>query len=456
MSGISDYNILQSIGTGTFANVYLGEHKQTNIKVAIKKISKFSFTDPGHENRFYREVELIRGMDHPFVAEFFDVFHDEKNFYIVMEYVENGNLLDYVNTKGELIESHARHYFCQLISVLEYLHEQKKVAHRDLKAENVLLDKNYNIRLIDFGLSNYYTDENPYLATACGSPAYACPEMICGQKYTIASDIWSAGILLYAITVGELPYDDDNMIKLLQKIAYAEPEYPKKLSSQLQDLLQRMLKKDPGERITLTKIKEHPWFSQYKYSEMMNKNFGIDFDWRVLNNSRTDSGNSQEIDCEVVQILTSIGYNCSDLINCLYNHDSSLLYAQNNALVVYRMLRKYKITCQMNEISLATLTMKKLTIVENSTTARVHKKQIFLPGSLLNERKLIVQPVSPLSKNVLKKGHPEILTRSQPFPSKNLTSRQEQKVSILAPPTVMNTTPLAGVAIRKRSQSLKK
>ena len=170
MSIIGDYIIEKHIGSGTFASVLLGVHQVTKTRVAIKRIPKNNFNDANGEARFQREVNLIRGLDHPFIAEFYDVLEDESNYFIIMEFVENGNMLDYVNTNGELHEPQARHFFCQLISVLEYLHEVKKIAHRDLKAENVLLDKNFNIRLIDFGLSNMFTEDNPFLKTACGSP----------------------------------------------------------------------------------------------------------------------------------------------------------------------------------------------------------------------------------------------------------------------------------------------
>ena len=170
MDVIGNYILKHPIGQGSFASVLLAEHKISHVNVAIKVIPRTNFADPQHEERFHREVDLIKNLDHPFIAEFFEVLEDEKNFYIVMEYVENDNILNYVNTNGELPEDQARHYFCQLVSVLEYLHEEKHIAHRDLKAENVMLDRNRNLRLIDFGLSNIFTNENPYLTTACGSP----------------------------------------------------------------------------------------------------------------------------------------------------------------------------------------------------------------------------------------------------------------------------------------------
>jgi serine/threonine protein kinase len=157
-------------------------------------------------------------MHHPFVTELFQALDDDTNYYLVMEFVEHGNMLDYVNLNGRVNEDQARRFFTQLIWVLEYLHFERKVAHRDLKCENVLLDRYDNIRLIDFGLSTAFSDLNPQLATACGSPAYAAPEMVKGNQYTKSADIWSAGILLFAVCTGYLPFDDDNVERMLLKI----------------------------------------------------------------------------------------------------------------------------------------------------------------------------------------------------------------------------------------------
>ncbi|OHT11459.1 CAMK family protein kinase [Tritrichomonas foetus] len=170
MALIGDYLLKEPIGNGSFSNVRLGEHRVCHTKVAIKIIPRNNFSDPEHLNRFHREVDLIKDLDHPLITEFFEVLEDDDNFYIIMEYVENGNMLDFVNNGGALTEERARHFFCQIISVLDYLHTEKNIMHRDLKAENVLIDRHDNIRLIDFGLSNMFSKENPYLKTACGSP----------------------------------------------------------------------------------------------------------------------------------------------------------------------------------------------------------------------------------------------------------------------------------------------
>jgi serine/threonine protein kinase len=173
--------------------------------VAINVIEKASISTPMAHTRLTREISLLRQMHHPFVTELFQVLDDDANHYLVMEFVEERNMLDYVNLNGRVNQDQARRFFTQLIWVLEYLHFHRKVAYRDLKCENVLLDRYDGIRLIDFGLSTTFSDLNPQLATACGSRAYAAPEIIMGNQYTKSADIWSARILLFAVCAGYLP-----------------------------------------------------------------------------------------------------------------------------------------------------------------------------------------------------------------------------------------------------------
>ena len=333
MTEVGDYKLLSPIGEGSFATVRLAEHKVTRLKVAVKIVPRSRFSDPESQTRFQREVALIKDLDHPFIAEFFELIEDSENFYVVMEYVENGNMLDFVNRNGELSEDQARRYFFQLVAVLEYLHDVKRIAHRDLKAENVLLDRHDNIRLIDFGLSNIFSADDPYLKTACGSPAYASPEMVRGQPYTKAGDVWSAGVLLYAMVVGELPFEDDNLQRLLQKIIYTKPTFPPELSPQVKDLIMRMLEKEPEKRITLKKVKEHPWFSQFEYMKMV---IGS-------NVERCYIAKGEGVDRDIVKQMTEAGYDCGSLVSDVICGKVTPLTA------VYRMLRKDKITDMMAE-----------------------------------------------------------------------------------------------------------
>lgn len=168
---VGNYLMREQIGSGAFASVWLATHLTSQSNVAIKVISKASLQNANSKTRFNREVSILKRMHHPFIAEFFESIEDDRNYYIIMEYAENGNMSNFVNSKGQLTELQARHYFSELISVLDYLHEDRKVVHRDLKSENILLDKYNNIRVIDFGLSNVFTLNNPQLSTACGSPS---------------------------------------------------------------------------------------------------------------------------------------------------------------------------------------------------------------------------------------------------------------------------------------------
>jgi serine/threonine protein kinase len=275
-------------------------------------------------------------LEHPFIAEFFQVREDPAHFFLIMEYVEHGNLLDYVNDNGPLTEDQARRYFSQLISVLDYLHNEKRVAHRDLKCENVLLDRYNNIRVIDFGLSNMFSEAAPNLQTACGSPAYAAPEMVMGSAYTQSADVWSAGILLYSIVVGYLPFDDENVQTLLRQIVYSEVEYPRHLSPQLVDLLRKMICKDPRTRISSAMIKNHPWFSQTEYRAMEEES-------RIgYNLFGSDQGRPTiRINPDIITQMTALGIDCKELSQSL------LLGEFTEVTALYRVFRREKL-CERN------------------------------------------------------------------------------------------------------------
>jgi len=348
---IGNYIFEKVIGTGTFASVKLARNVITQNLVAVKVLPKDNLVDLDSLARFQREVNLLKDLDHPLIAEFYELLDDDFNFYILMEYVANGNLLDFVNNSGELSEKDARHYFSQLICVLEYLHEEKSIAHRDLKAENVLLDRHNNIRLIDFGLSNIFTTGNPMLKTACGSPAYAPPEMIKGEKYDVMADIWSAGILLYAMIMGELPFEDDNMQRLLQKIVYTEPKYPSSISPSLKDLFQKILTKDPKARATIYEIKTHPWFTGFGHNHF--------FDNQIKQNPLlkifcSDNGKLL-IDENVINEIQEYGIDTSNLENNIKHN------RYDHVVALYRMIKKERIIENMRTLSTENEQMSKKT-----------------------------------------------------------------------------------------------
>jgi serine/threonine protein kinase len=329
---IASFLIERQIGLGSFASVWKAHHQISHATVAVKVISKSSIDSQVARTRLQREIALLKQLDHPFIAELFQVAEDSSNYYLVMEFVEHGNLMDYVNDHGQLSEDQARRYFLQLVSVLEYLHVEKRIAHRDLKCENVLLDRYNNIRLIDFGLSNMFSDAAPSLQTACGSPAYAAPEMVLGGGYTQAADVWSAGVLLFSIAAGFLPFEDDQIQRLLQKIVYSEVEYPKEFSPQLVDLLKKMLCKDQRERITAGMIKQHPWFSQVEYALLLEESrLGEPI------SGDHDIGQDIVVDGDIIQAMTGFGIDCRELAGSLLVREFTDLTA------LYRIFRREKL-----------------------------------------------------------------------------------------------------------------
>lgn len=192
-----------------------------------------------------------------------------------MEYASGGELFDYIVKRKKLKEPEACKFLQQIISGVEYIHKCG-ICHRDLKPENLLLDEQRNIKIVDFGLSNTYT-ENSTLKTACGSPCYAAPEMIAGKKYHgLGSDIWSCGIILYAMTCGYLPFEDPNTNKLYKKILACDYTLPGSLSTGLKDLTKRILNTEPKNRITIQEIRQHEWFTKVKPNDMEGVIVGID------------------------------------------------------------------------------------------------------------------------------------------------------------------------------------
>lgn len=197
---------------------------------------------------------------HPNIIQLFEIIETPKQLYLIMEYVNGGELFDHIVENTRLDEEVACKYYQQIISGIEYLHELR-ICHRDLKPENLLLDHNQNIKLVDFGLSNTY-EKGGSLKTACGSPCYAAPEMIAGENYFGKRvDIWSSGVILYAMVCGFLPFEDPDTSKLYGKILGGEFHIPKFISNECRHMMHCVMNTDPDTRYTIEEIREHPWFN---------------------------------------------------------------------------------------------------------------------------------------------------------------------------------------------------
>jgi 5'-AMP-activated protein kinase catalytic alpha subunit len=257
---IGHYEIGKTLGVGSFGKVKLGVHIPTGAKVAIKILNRSKIRSLDMEQKVRREIKILRLFDHPHIIRLYEVIDTPTDIFVVMEYVSGGELFDYIVMKGRLAENEARRFFQQILTGIEYCHHHR-VVHRDLKPENLLLDADNSVKIADFGLSNLMSD-GCFLRTSCGSPNYAAPEVIRGELYAGAEvDVWSCGVILYALMCGSLPFDDENIPNLFKKIKNGMYTLPGHLSKLSRDLIPRMLVVDPMKRITIPEIRQHPFFT---------------------------------------------------------------------------------------------------------------------------------------------------------------------------------------------------
>eukprot|EP00127_Corallochytrium_limacisporum_P005559 Clim_evm76s207 gene=Clim_evmTU76s207 len=257
------------IGRGTYASVYLGRHLPTQSSVAIKVIRK---KKNEHEDRTYhavrKEVELLAMCNHPNIVQIYDLKETENHFFIVMEYCEY-SFLKYIYSKGRLSEEEACRFFSQILTAVTYLHS-KKIAHRDLKIENFTMTKNGTLKIIDFGLSSSFGDDE-LLTAACGSVAYAAPEVMLpkvfdGAPYNaIKADVWSLGICIYGMLCGDLPFKGKTPENNLQQIMSGRCSMPSGLSHIASHILRWLLQIDPKDRPRSQDILDHPWVTQLQF-----------------------------------------------------------------------------------------------------------------------------------------------------------------------------------------------
>ncbi|XP_016975460.1 serine/threonine-protein kinase par-1 isoform X2 [Drosophila rhopaloa] len=251
------YDIERTIGKGNFAVVKLARHRITKNEVAIKIIDK-SQLDQTNLQKVYREVEIMKRLKHPHIIKLYQVMETKNMIYIVSEYASQGEIFDYIAKYGRMSESAARYKFWQIISAVEYCHKNG-IVHRDLKAENLLLDLNMNIKIADFGFSNHFKP-GELLATWCGSPPYAAPEVFEGKQYTGPEiDIWSLGVVLYVLVCGALPFDGSTLQSLRDRVLSGRFRIPFFMSSECEHLIRRMLVLEPTRRYTIEQIKRHRW-----------------------------------------------------------------------------------------------------------------------------------------------------------------------------------------------------
>src|ERR1700722_548743 len=244
---------------------------KTHKKAAVKIVSKLTLSrstkslsgDRPFGERVLlaveREIVIMKLVDHPNIMQLYDVWETSTHLYLILEYVEGGELFDYLCEMGCLPTYEALGMFQQIIGALDYCH-RFHIAHRDLKPENLLLDGDKNIKVADFGMAGWPT-HGALLETACGSPHYAAPEAVMGQPYDGSSaDVWSCGIILFVMLSGKFPFDDENLEALLAKVRLGDYKMSPDIDPLAQELLRKMLVKDPAKRITIAEIFKDPFF----------------------------------------------------------------------------------------------------------------------------------------------------------------------------------------------------
>ncbi|XP_044064520.1 serine/threonine-protein kinase BRSK2-like isoform X5 [Siniperca chuatsi] len=255
---VGPYRLEKTLGKGQTGLVKLGIHCVTCQKVAIKIVNREKLSE-SVLMKVEREIAILKLIEHPHVLKLHDVYENKKYLYLVLEHVSGGELFDYLVKKGRLTPKEARKFFRQIISALDFCHSHS-ICHRDLKPENLLLDEKNNIRIADFGMASLQVGDS-LLETSCGSPHYACPEVIRGEKYDgRKADAWSCGVILFALLVGALPFDDDNLRNLLEKVKLGVFHMPHFIPPDCQNLLRGMIEVDAGKRFTLEQIQKHTWY----------------------------------------------------------------------------------------------------------------------------------------------------------------------------------------------------
>uniref|UniRef100_A0A3Q3RX48 non-specific serine/threonine protein kinase n=1 Tax=Mastacembelus armatus TaxID=205130 RepID=A0A3Q3RX48_9TELE len=248
---IGNYRLLKTIGKGNFAKVKLARHVLTGKEVA-PRVPCFL--------QLFREVRIMKLLNHPNIVKLFEVIETEKTLYLVMEYASGGEVFDYLVAHGRMKEKEARAKFRQIVSAVQYCH-QKCIVHRDLKAENLLLDADMNIKIADFGFSNEFTLGNK-LDTFCGSPPYAAPELFQGKKYDGPEvDVWSLGVILYTLVSGSLPFDGQNLKELRERVLRGKYRIPFYMSTDCENLLKKFLILNPSKRGSLEQIMRDRWMN---------------------------------------------------------------------------------------------------------------------------------------------------------------------------------------------------
>eukprot|EP00127_Corallochytrium_limacisporum_P003359 Clim_evm48s148 gene=Clim_evmTU48s148 len=311
------YRVEKAIGKGSFAEVRTGSHISTHEKVALKLVDKgmISGTDEKSQRRrryLQREIRYWKLLHHPNICRLYEVIETEENIVLIMEYMSGGELSAWVRKHGALKEKHARRYFRQIISAMDYLHKNQ-IVHRDIKPSNMIFDdERKNLKIIDFGFTNAFNPDDT-LNSFIGSPSYAAPELVEGKAYAgPPADIWSLGCALYFILTGTVAFVAPNLEQLFDRIVNVPLQYPAHVSREARSLIDGMLAKKVKHRMTMEQIRHHEWM-------VMGFN-SPPYDYVIPRNTVIES-----IDDDLVEEIKLFGHTEEDIREALSKEDTSYI-----------------------------------------------------------------------------------------------------------------------------------
>ncbi|XP_064607863.1 uncharacterized protein LOC135472331 [Liolophura sinensis] len=256
---LDHFDIGRPLGRGKFGNVYLAREKETKFIVAIKVLFKSQLRAAGVEHQLRREIEIQSHLRHPNILKLYGYFHDKTRVYLILEYSPRGELYKELQKCVRFDESITAKYLCQLSNALKYCHA-RNVIHRDIKPENLLLSFRGELKIADFGWSVHTPSARR--ATLCGTLDYLPPEMIEGHTHDEKVDLWSLGVLCYEFLVGKPPFEAEGHEATYQRILTVDLQFPHYVSSGAKDLISKLLRRDPNQRISLDEVLAHPWIKE--------------------------------------------------------------------------------------------------------------------------------------------------------------------------------------------------
>ena len=334
---ISDFELIKDLGAGSFGRVYLVSHKKTKCQYALKAIDKKNKSNIEEKPYFRREIEIMYRIHHPNVVKLYGHFEDNNYCYFIMEYIPRGNIYSLIPKHGKKKQSN------QLIaSIIKdvaksvyFLHKMNPpIIHRDIKPENVLMDENYNIKLTDFGWSNYLDNEEKR-STVCGTPIYLAPEMINRKGHDERVDIWCIGVLLFELSTGRVPFQGNNIDVLKYNIRNMKISWPSDIDREAKDLISNILKYNPNDRLTVEEILRHPFIEKYfpnavneliiPDNDLKYKTFVVSVDdpkyWDPIKKEKPNSSRNKNSNLNYIKCNTTNEYhrNDKDLLQNKYN-----------------------------------------------------------------------------------------------------------------------------------------